>query len=297
MQILSRCLLLIIFTHSVVIASNDDIVVLSAAKVAVPEKEVGGSISIISRKEIEDSNALSVVDLLRNIPGVAISQSGPFGSLTQVRIRGSEANHVLIMIDGVEANDPAIGSEFNFAYLNPESIERIEVMRGSQSSTWGSDALAGVINIITRTGSDDTIFTSLAEIGTHDFLRSSASVSGRLSKLKYYLQGAYTDTSGANISELGSEKDEYDQSEFVFNAQYEINPDVIFGLNVRQIDSSNDFDDFSIITGKPTDAENITDAEQFYGISYLKFSLFENRWNQKLAISLTDTRNQIKIVW
>ena len=290
MPLLYRCLILIIFFSNAVVA-EDEVIILSAARVAIPEKEVGGSVTIISRDEIENSNAVTLVDLLRIVPGVVVSQSGPYGALTQVRIRGAEANHILVLIDGVEANDPATGSEFNFAnILLPDSIERIEVMRGSQSSVWGSDALAGVISITTRAGGDVASLTSSAEVGSHDFIRSSASASGGLGKLKYYLQGAYVDTSGANISEQGSEKDGHDQAEIIFNTQYEFNPELTFGLNARYIDSSNEFDDGSF--GAPVDSEDSSDVNQFYGRSFLRLSMFEDRWNQKLTMSLTDTRNQ-----
>ena len=289
MPFLLCCLTLIIISWSAVIAADDEVIILSSSKVSVPEKEVGGSVTIITRDEIERSNAATLVDLLRIVPGVAVSQSGPYGALTQVRIRGAEANHILVLIDGVEANDLATGSEFNFANLLPDSIERIEVMRGSQSSVWGSDALAGVINITTRTGSDAASLTSLAEVGSHDFIRSSASASGGMSKLKYYLQGSFVDTSGANISEQGSEEDGYDQTSIVFNTQYEFNPALSFGLNARYIDSSNEFDDGTF--GAPVDADNNSDVEQLFGTSFIRFSLLDNRWNQKLAMSLVDTRN------
>jgi len=163
-------------------------------------------------------------------------------------------------------------------------------MRGSQSSVWGSDALAGVINITTRTGSDTGSLTSSAEVGSHDFIHSSASASGGVGKLKYYLQGSFVGTSGANISEQGSEDDGYDQTSIVFNTQYEFNPALTFGLNARYIDSSNEFDDGTF--GAPVDADDNSDVEQLYGTSFMRLSMFDNRWNQKLAMGLTDTRNQ-----
>lgn len=282
-------LILIVVSNSIVIAS-DDAIILSASRVAVPEREVGGSVTIITRDEIEKSNAVTLVELMRIVPGVAISQSGPYGSQTQIRIRGAEANHVLVLIDGVEVNDPARGSEFNFANLLPDSIERIEVMRGAQSSVWGGDALAGIISIKTRTGRDETAFTSSTEVGSHDFVRSSASISGGAGKLKYYLQGSYLDTSGANISEQGFEKDGFDQAGIVFNSQYELNSTLTLGMNARYVDSSNEFDDGAFAA--PVDAENTSDVDQFYGASFLSLSMFDNHWNQRFTISLTDTRNE-----
>ena len=290
MRLLHCCLIFAILAGNIVFASDDEVIVLSAARVSVPEKEVGGSVTIITRDEIEKSNAITLVELLRIVPGVAISQLGPYGAQTQVRIRGAEANQVLVLIDGVEANDPALGSEFNFANLLPDSVERIEVLRGSQSSIWGSDALAGIISITTLTGSSDTSISSSTEVGSNDFFRSSASTSGSFGKLNYYLQGSYLDTNGENISEQGAEDDGYDQIGVVFNSQYEFNPALKFGINARYIDSSNEFDDSAF--GAPVDADNVSDVEQFYGATFLHLSMFDNRWNQKFTVSFTDTGNE-----
>ena len=90
-------------------------------------------------------------DALRSLPGVSVSRSGGFGNLTQVRIRGAEGNHTLVLIDGIEANNIADG-EFDFSNLSAEDIERIEVIRGPMSGLYGSNAVGGVINIITRQG-------------------------------------------------------------------------------------------------------------------------------------------------
>ena len=88
---------------------------------------------------------------MRQIPGLSVNQSGPIGSATQIRIRGAEANHTLVLIDGFNANDPAIGSEFNFADLTTFDVDQIEVGRGSQTALYGSDTIGGVINLITST--------------------------------------------------------------------------------------------------------------------------------------------------
>ena len=93
----------------------------------------------------------NAAEALRSLPGVAVGRSGGVGNLTQVRIRGAEGNHTLVLIDGIEANNIADG-EFDFSNLSAEDIERIEVIRGPMSGLYGSNAVGGVINIITRTG-------------------------------------------------------------------------------------------------------------------------------------------------
>ena len=81
-------------------------------------------------------------------------------------MRGAEANHVLVLIDGVEANDPAFGDEFQFEHLTTDNIERIEILRGPQSALWGSDAVGGVISVTTRRGQDALETTGYLEAGS-----------------------------------------------------------------------------------------------------------------------------------
>ena len=110
-----------------------------------------------------------------------VSHSGVAGSQTQVRVRGSEANHVLVLIDGVRANDPATGDEFRWEFLTTANIERIEIVRGPQSALWGSDAVAGVVHIITRSGGSQPRVGGYFEAGSLNSLtrRSTATLATR----------------------------------------------------------------------------------------------------------------------
>ena len=127
-------------------------VVVSASRVPLEARAVGSAVTVITAEEIERKQVRVVSDLLREVPGIAVNRSGPVGAVTQVRIRGTEANHTLVIIDGVEINDPSTGSEFYFDDLLAADIERIEVLRGPQSALYGSDAIGGVINITTKKG-------------------------------------------------------------------------------------------------------------------------------------------------
>ena len=127
-----------------------DTLVVTASRIPVPLVAAGSSVSVIDREQIEARQSVFAVDLLQDVPGFAVSRSGSIGSQTQVRVRGAEANQVLVLIDGIEANDPAGNDEFAFQDLTTWDVERIEVVRGPQSALWGSDALAGVVNVITR---------------------------------------------------------------------------------------------------------------------------------------------------
>ncbi|MFD1380013.1 TonB-dependent receptor [Fodinicurvata halophila] len=130
----------------------DDISV-TANMVPTEKSKVGSSVTRFTGEELEERRTRLVSDVLREVPGVAVNRTGPVGQLTQVRIRGSEGNQTLVLIDGMRVNDPSAGSEFDFAHLLAEEVERVEVLRGPQSALYGSDALGGVINIVTRSGS------------------------------------------------------------------------------------------------------------------------------------------------
>ena len=132
---------------------NDfDQIVVTGSRSPLAVRQLGSATTVITRDDIEKRQARYVTDMLRAVPGFAISHSGTTGSQTQVRVRGSEANHVLVLIDGVRANDPATGDEFRWEYLTTSNVERIEVVRGPQSSLWGSDAVAAVVHVITNSG-------------------------------------------------------------------------------------------------------------------------------------------------
>ena len=129
----------------------------------VPIEQIGAAVTVVTRKDLENRQVRYAADALRSLPGVEVSQSGGIGNLTQVRIRGAEANQTLVLIDGVEANNPTDG-EFDFSNLATADIERIEIIRGPMSGVYGSSAVGGVINIITRGGRGPLTFTARARV-------------------------------------------------------------------------------------------------------------------------------------
>jgi vitamin B12 transporter len=125
--------------------------VVSASREPLPGTRVGSAVTVLTREYIEARQAVTAADLLREVPGVAVSRTGSAGGQVDVRIRGAESNHTLVLIDGIKVNDPSLGQIFDFSQLQAGDIERIEVLRGPQSSIYGSEAIGGVINIVTRT--------------------------------------------------------------------------------------------------------------------------------------------------
>src|SRR5690606_40598172 len=145
----------------------------------VDYEKIANTIAGIGGQALEARGTAYVQDILREVPGVAVNQGGSFGAVTHVRIRGAEGNHVLVLVDGIEVS--AIGSgEFDFSSLLASNIDRIEVLRGPQSGLYGSNALAGVIHVITR-GGDAPRFDAAVEYGSFDskFARAGVTLGNR----------------------------------------------------------------------------------------------------------------------
>jgi vitamin B12 transporter len=159
---------------------RDDIdqIIVTGARTPLTINQIGSALSVITREDIERRETRYVADLLRSVPGFSVSHTGVAGSQTQVRVRGAEANHILVLIDGVRANDPATGDEFRWEYLSTGNIERIEVVRGPQSSLWGSDAVSAVVHIITRSDQSASSTRGYAEGGS--FNTTNAGLNGVL---------------------------------------------------------------------------------------------------------------------
>ena len=135
-------------------SGNMEHLLVTGTYAPLPVSRLTSSVTLLGFDEIQALNKRTVADVLKTIPGISVEEQGGPGGLTAVYIRGGEANFTLVLIDGVAMNDPTNtrGGGFDFSNLNLAGVERIEVIRGPQSAMHGSDALAGVINIITRRG-------------------------------------------------------------------------------------------------------------------------------------------------
>ncbi len=153
-------------------------IVVSAQAATAPGGRVGSSVTVIDRAEIEARRAASVAELLRTVPGVEVSRSGPPGGNTSAFIRGANSSHTLVLVDGVRVNSPAVGG-YDLAALTTDGVERIEVVRGPQSALYGSEAIGGVIAVYTRRGTGGGLDGSAtAEAGSEESHRLATSWRG-----------------------------------------------------------------------------------------------------------------------
>ena len=134
----------------------EEIVVIGTMEKRITEGR-RGSYSALDREDLSRANFYDVTSALRTIPGVSVSRQGGPGGITSLYVRGGEANFTPVLLNGIQINDPgnSRGGAYNFDHLDIGSIERIEILRGAQSTSFGSDALAGLINIVTSRDAGD----------------------------------------------------------------------------------------------------------------------------------------------
>ena len=268
-------------------------IVVTASRIPVPLSTVGSSITVINREQIEHRESAFAIDMLRDVPGVAISQSGSVGSQTQIRMRGAEANQILVLIDGIEANDPAGNAEFAFENLGTWDIDRIEVVRGAQSGLWGSDALAGVINVITRRPEEELSVSGFGEGGAFNTWSAGTRISGAVLGTRAGLSFSTIDSDGSNSSRTGSEDDGYQNR--TASLSVDASPASNLGLefNGRYSDIHKEYDSIDYLTGLPRDTLDETDMSLGYFGAKGTLKLADDRWIQSLRTGWTrsDTDN------
>src|SRR6476469_6942430 len=173
-------------THMPALHANTDQIVITASRAPEQKSATPASVTIIDKKRLQRLGETLIPRRLRLSPSVSVTTSGPGGSLTEVRIRGAEANHTLLFVDGIKIDDPASGDTPRYEILNADLASRIEVVRGPQSALWGSEAIGGVIAV---NGLDDTPGESASvEGGSFGFARASGSAA--LSSSMASLSGA-----------------------------------------------------------------------------------------------------------
>ena len=146
---------------------EENTVVITATRTPTPLENVGSAVTILTREQIEKAQARTVADVLRTVPGVNVIQSGPPGGQNSVFLRGLNSNQTLFLIDGARITSPLNGL-VTLSNLTPDQLERIEVVRGPQSTLYGADAMGGVINLITRQAAGRANGSAMLEGGTYD---------------------------------------------------------------------------------------------------------------------------------
>lgn len=276
-------------SNAIATEQKRDEIIVTASRTPLDADKVGSAFTIITGAELEKRQIRIVSDALRSVPSLAVSRSGSVGGLSQVRIRGAEANQLLVVLDGIELNDPSFGSEFDFSSLLAHEVERIEVLRGPQSALWGSDALAGVINIVTKDGKDGVQLQTFGEGGSFATGQVGGALRGAGERFNFALSSSFLRTDGIDTSETGSEKDGYRTATGAAKGSVQLTDFLEFGLVGRYTSGRAEFDDTS--SGPPVDADLETKRREAYGRLFATLSFFDDTWTNTFSANISDTRN------
>lgn len=170
-------------------------VLITATRTETPAGQLGAAVTVITGEEIDTRRYPTVDEALRMVPGVEIRRSGSFGKTTSISIRGANPNQVQVLVDGVRVKSATLG-QVDLADLSPDLIDRIEIIRGPQSTLYGADAIGGVVHIITRRGQGPPTAWTTQEVGNYGILRSTAGVSGSKGIFDYALGFSHFESNG-----------------------------------------------------------------------------------------------------
>ncbi|MFL2844372.1 MAG: TonB-dependent receptor plug domain-containing protein [Alphaproteobacteria bacterium] len=270
-------------------ANEVDEIIVKGARIETPASNFGSSIFILNSKDIRLRGIRSAIDAISSSPGVTTKKNGSFGGVGSVRIRGASSSQTLVLVDGVPVNDASSpGGGYNFEYLDTSNIERIEVLRGSQSTLWGSDAIGGVVNIFTKSAEDNSV-NILSETGSFGLrkLNSEFGLVSNLGKFLFLVDDTSLDgISKADRKDGNIEKDGFETNSYSFKGNTEINNIKIKGL-LSYIKSDVEYDSFGFVTGvQDGDERSIT--EEFTGNLTIKFNLFGEKLENTFSFNQSD---------
>lgn len=270
-------------------------VVVTATRTETPENEIGSAITVITAKDIDSKHVTNVADALRTVPGLDVIRSGGLGQPTAVYLRGANANHTLVLVDGVEMNDPSSPSgSFDFANLQTDNIERIEVVRGAASAVYGSDAMGGVINVITKKGKGAARFTGTAEGGSYDTWKTTGAVSGSTERVNYSLDASRLETAGFSTADqtMGNiNPNGHANTTVSGRSGVKVTDNLDLGATLRYNEGKTTSDDCGGVNCDNTGNYNTFNELFTRGFGHLK--LFDGLWEQTIgaAYSRTDRNN------
>ena len=264
-------------------------IIVKGARIDISEDNFGSSIFILDSEEIRLRGLRSAIDAISSSPGVTAKKNGSFGGVGSVRIRGASSSQTLVLIDGIPVNDASSpGGGYNFEYLDTSNIDRIEVLRGSQSTLWGSDAIGGVVNIYTKSADKNSI-NLLSEIGSFGLrkINSELGIVSNSSKFLFLVDDTSLDgISKADKKDGNVEKDGFETNSYSFKGDIDLNNIQIKGL-LSYIKSDVEYDSFGFVTGvQDGDERSIT--EEFIGNLTIKFNLFDDKLVNTFSVNQSD---------
>lgn len=268
-------------------------VVVTATRLETPAREIGSSVSIISSFDLSRFKRTFVLEALRAAPSVSTIQNGGPGGASSVFVRGANSEHALVLLDGIELNDPINPSRSaDLAHFLLADVERIEILRGPQSPLYGSDALGGVVNIIPRRAAGRPRVSLTSSGGSLGIFSAQAAVSGAAESVNYSLGLSRYQTTGISAADSNltgnSEQDGYANWTLSGRLGIALQENLEVGLFAHTVWAETEVDNFGGPYGD--DPNNTQDYRSHTFKGYCRGLFLKNRWEQKLAVAFVDSR-------
>src|ERR1700744_5765462 len=304
---------LFIWTFSAVLAalahgaaaepSSVDTVVVTATRIPTPEPQVASSITVVSADDIASMQTQTLPDVLKALPGLNVVQVGGVGGQTSIFMRGTNSNHVKVLVDGIDMGDPSSSNAaFDFGQFLTQDIQRVEVLRGPQSGLYGSDAIGGVINVITKAGSGPAQFRAGIEGGSFDTFNQNAGVSGSADQFHYiagiqHLHSGETPVTPLDVLLPGEQRidDYYDNLTASPKLGYDITDTFDVGLVARYTDThlrltGDNFNDFPA-PPFPDSEQSTSNTTQYYTRLTVHNVAFDGLLDHTLGVAYSNVKS------
>jgi len=268
-------------------------VVVTATRLETPPREVGSAIAVISSFDLSRFKPTFVLEALDAAPAVAVTQNGGAGGASSVFLRGANSEHTLVLLDGVELNDPINPSRSaDLAHFFLANVDRLEILRGPQGPLYGSDALGGVVNIIPARGSGQPRLTLTSSGGTFGTFMGQAAVSGSGGSVDYSIGVSRYETGGISAADSAldgnSERDGYRNWTLSGRVGIAFARNLEANFTAHAIWAKTDIDNFGGPYGD--DPNNTQDYRSYFLKGQVRGLFLENRWEQRLAVAVVDSR-------
>ena len=275
-------------------------ITVTAERQETPVTQTATAVTIITREELEHLKKVTVLEALEDVLGFSYSRNGPQGSASSAQIRGANSEHTKVMLDGIELNDPMTpGRSFDMSLLLIQNIERIEIIRGPQSTLYGSDAMGGVINIISRQETGRPHLSISAQGGSYGEVSSRLDLGGSTEAVSYTLGASYLNHQGFSAAgdryQGNFEGDGSRNFTLAGKLGFKLKNNLDINLGLRSIRSRVDIDNFGGDFGD--DSNNIQEYDTLLFNAGARGLFLRSRWESKLNISyLTNDRQQENLV-
>jgi vitamin B12 transporter len=281
-------------------ADSVESVIVAATRLPTPESEIASSVTVITAEDIAARQERSLPDILKDVPGLNIVRTGGPGGQTVVFMRGTNSNHTKVLVDGIDVSDPSNSTaSFDFSQFLTQDIERVEVLRGPQSGLYGSDAIGGVINVITKSGQGPAQFQASAEGGSFETFNQTAGVRGSVEQFHYnanveHFHSGATPVTPLDLLAPGETRndDYYDNLTAATKLGYDVVQNFDVGLVARYTNSHLRVtgDDFSTFPTFPAAQQTRTSTSEYYSRATAHLVSFDGFLDQTLGVAYTRKR-------